>query len=140
MGALIYVTVKKENPFTKVGVFTRSKIKVVIDEQNYLFKARKEPYAVEVTAGQHTIDFIDPKAKAKRRRKKVGLALAGGAMGFGAGGSGWGAAIGALDGASLVGKKTKDSTAQLIEIAENQVLKFSCKANRKGMVKVEVLP
>ena len=139
MGARIYITVKKENPLTKVGVFTKSKIKVVIDEQSYLFKARKEPHLVEITAGQHTIDFIDPKAKAKRRRKKIGAILAGGAMGFGAGGSGWGAALGALDGVSLVGKKSKDSTAQIIEIADNQEIRFSCRANRKGMVKVEVL-
>lgn len=143
MSAVIKIIVKNESIFVKassligtIRIFQKSKMKFVLDGETHVLKAQNEAYTFEVTPGQHEIDFIDPRAKSKRRGKKFGSAVLGGAMGLGVTGSGWGALGGALEGISLSGSK-KGGTAQIITLNDGDEIWLSCKADGKGVVKVE---
>ena len=108
MNTQLLVTVKDTNIIYKfysiiwpINIFMKAKIRVMIDDPNskpIILKARKEPYEVPITPGEHVVYFVDKKAKSRGKiagmTKAATFGLVGASMGL-AMGSGSGAILGA---------------------------------------------
>ncbi len=141
MSAQVSITVQNENLWVKSGgllglirIFQKSKIQFILDGETHVLAARKEPYSFTISAGKHSLRFIDPRGKSKRRGKAIGSALVGGVLSFGASGSGIGALAGAMSSTSISAKSTQDGL--IVTLADGDNLCISCKSTRKGEVKL----
>ena len=72
--------VKNESFFSRmysflwfINIFKKMSVAVIIDgdtENPHILQARKEPYLLDITPGQHEILFTDPRAASKSAYKK----------------------------------------------------------------------
>lgn len=142
MKTQISVLVKNESVFSKamtllwfINNFKKSRVNLILDGTTHTLKASKQMHTFDVAPGSHTLEFLDPKAGQKNFQRKMTGALVGGSLGL-ATGSG----LGGLEGAA-VGTKVGEAAIQEnivnCTLAEGDHFKVSCKANRKGGIKIK---
>lgn len=155
----ISITVQKESFYSQLKwkvfrhpflwifyIFKKSKeMSVCIDkgsekERHYALEPNNNPYFLDLEPGYHEILFEDPNAVDKANAGKVfklGVALGLGAFTAGAGGSGLEAASAVMSSQSA--KLRVGDGIIAFTIQEEEILKVSCKATRKGSVKIKLL-
>ena len=140
MKTQISILVKNESLYAKcksflwfVNIFQKSKMIVMIDGKENILKASKTPYVFDVTPGYHSIQFKDKREGSKRSFDKFTKGFTGFAIGLGGGAST------AMDMAATFtssGINIQDNLVE-IQLQDGDILKLSCKADRKGRVKVK---
>lgn len=141
MKTQVSVTVKNESFLSRmysflwfINIFKKMSVAVIIDgdtEHPHILQARKEPYLLDVTPGQHEILFTDPRAASKSAYKKFANLTYGVIGSIATGG-----AIGVDDFSS--GETVRDNYIQCT-LNEGDVLRVSAKPKHNGSVKVKIL-
>lgn len=121
-----------------INIFKKMSVEVYIDsmEHKFVFKARKNPYRINVAPGSHEMMFVDPRAGSKAAFKGITGAIFGAAMSGAGGGSMIGGAAMGYDDWS--GTSVKDNIVSFT-LNEGDILKLSVKPKHNGSVKVKLL-
>jgi len=155
----ISITVQKESFYSQLKwkvfghpflwifyIFRKSKgVSVCIDkgsekERHYALEPNNNPYFFDLEPGYHEILFEDDNANSKEnagKLYKMGAAMGVGAAVSGAGGSGLETFSSIMS--SQSGKTKIDDGIVTFTLQEGDILELSCKATRKGSVKIKLL-
>lgn len=149
MKTQISIQVKNENWISRcmsiymsLGLFVKAKVNVYVDRADVeplILKARKEPYVLDLEAGEHMLVF---ETKGKAKADKFFAGAVGTMLGMGSGHLG--ATIAAAQGASdfitaFQGHDTIKDNQLICTLREGDVLKISVKPKRNGVVKIKTL-
>lgn len=99
-------------------------VNVVVDGQTYELKASKKPHLIDVMPGVHTVRFLDPRGPKKLARAKFANIMTLNLFKW----SG--------DLAAAVGG---DSSTFEVTMQDGDIIKLSCKAIYRGIVKANIL-
>lgn len=130
--------------FWFVAMFKKTSLYVRIDDPNaqpLVLKARKEPYEIELTPGNHILEFIDPRTEKKQKYTKLMKKTTGALMWSSFSGASGGSMIGgAIYGAETSGNKTT-THENFFQCSLNpgDEVRISAQAKMSGKVKVKVL-
>ncbi len=146
MQTQISIKVKNENVISRcmsiwmsLGLFVKAKVKMYVDSENatpIVLKARKEPYVIDITPGNHVIVFT---AKNRSKTDKLIGNAVGGIFGMAGGSATFGASVGG-DFASAItgGNRIQDNRVDCY-LKEGDILKIQIKPKRNGAVKITKL-
>lgn len=151
MNTQLQLLVKKESLMSRavggnswlgpLAILGKRPLELILDGESQSLLPSSTPYVFDLTPGVHTMQIIDPKKKRKQKENKKTAVMVGAMFGLAAGAAGGGSGLlGALSGADaakgMVGSVSEDGTVELT-LAEGDILKLSCRANKKGIVNVK---